>query len=405
MNRATINKISECRICNSPEIVSVLKLEKMPFTDEFIKNNDIGKEYLANIEIGICNNCGSVQNLNDTDMEQYYNEYTYTVQSSQFAMDFMKTVANRIHANFFSNRINPKVLEIGSGSGEQLFYFKELGFKVLGIEPSEKLSEFANNSGIKTLTSFFDENTKEVVDEEFKKVDLVISSYTFDHIPRPVEVLKNIYSILSDQGYIMLEVHNLNLIKERNEFCLFEHEHYTYLNENTMTQLLNFNGFEVKTFELLTNAEKRANSLLVIAQKSIKNENISISISDELTSIKKLSENIYTSINNFDEWLIANSSKNIVAYGAGGRGIMTIAALKNSDKINFIVDKNPKDKDIYSPKSHLKVYGLEIFNEIKPEIIVVFSFGYFDEIKEELTVKYGLTSAKFISILDILKTN
>jgi SAM-dependent methyltransferase len=377
----------------------------MPFTDEFIKKNDIGKEYLANIEIGICNNCGSVQNLNDTDMEQYYNEYTYTVQSSQFAMDFMKTVVNRIHANFFLNSINPKVLEIGSGSGEQLFYFKELGFKVLGIEPSEKLSKFANNSGIKTLTSFFDENTKEVVDEEFKKVDLVISSYTFDHIPRPVEVLKNIYSILSDEGYIMLEVHNLNLIKERNEFCLFEHEHYTYLNENTMTQLLNFNGFEVKTFELLTNAEKRANSLLVIAQKTIKNENISFSIPDELTTIKKLSENIYTSINNFDEWLIANSSKNIVAYGAGGRGIMTIAALRNSDKINFIVDKNPKDKDIYSPKSHLKVYGLEIFNEIKPEIIVVFSFGYFDEIKEELTVKYGLIFAKFISILDILKTN
>jgi len=404
MNSVTTKRIQSCRICKSEELEIVLNLNKMPFTDEFVSHENIGNEFLSDIEIGICNNCGSVQNLNDTDMSMYYNEYTYSVQSSGFAMNFMKLLANRIKINYFKNYDSPKILEIGSGSGEQLLEFKKIGFDVLGIEPSQKLSDYANNIGVKTLTAFFDENTKKVVDSDFTQVDVVISSYTFDHIPRPVEVLENIYSILTDNGLVVLEVHNLELIRERNEFCLFEHEHYTYLNEETLKNLLSLTGFEVLDFNILQNNEKRANSLLVVARKNINNKKIlDVDSKVEVDRIKKLSDNIYKSIFNLEYWLNDNSRKKVVAYGAGGRGIMTLAAIKNSHLVKYIVDKNPKSKNIFAPKSNLPVYDVDKLGIDKADIIVVFSFGYFSEIVEEVSLKYGYNKNQFISILDILK--
>jgi SAM-dependent methyltransferase len=396
-------KISNCRVCSSQSLSNVITLDKMPFTDEFITDDKIGHEYLADIEIGICANCGSVQNLNNTDMDDYYSEYTYTVQSSNFAMSFMKKLSENIKNYYFSKNKSPKVLEIGSGSGEQLMEFKTLGFDVIGIEPSIKLSDYANCRGILTVPSFFDENTTEIIDSKFRKVDLVISSYTFDHIPMPSPVLVNIFNILNDDGILVLEVHNLDLIRERNEFCLFEHEHYTYLNENTMTYLLNLNGFDVLSFDLLTNSDKRANSLLVSAQKKVEPlKLIDYSLEEQSFNASKLSDNIFNSISNFENWLEKNSQKTIVAYGAGGRGIMTLAAIKNADIIKFIVDKNPKDSNIFSPKSNLPVFDIAKLSDDRVDIIIVFSFGYFNEIVEEVTSKFGYSKSQFISILDIL---
>lgn len=401
-----INKISNCRVCNSEGIESILLLPQMPFTDEFLKKERIGKEFLADIEIGICYDCGSVQNMNNTDMDEYYNDYTYSVQSSPFAMRFMNTLAFRIKEAYFTNNEKPKVLEIGSGSGEQLLEFKKLGFDVLGIEPSNKLSDYANSIGVTTICAFFDENSEKTILAHFNKVNLVISSYTFDHIPSPRPVLENIYNILDEDGILVLEVHNLDLIQKRNEFCLFEHEHYTYLNHQTISYLLNVSGFKVISFDILNEKEKRANSLLVVAQK-VKElvDPIKYNIKLETTNALTLSSNINISIKNFEAWLEENSDKKIAAYGAGGRGIMTLAAIGNYNRLAYIVDKNPKAIKICSPKTHLGVYNLDILSQQKVDIIIVFSFGYFDEIVEEVCKRFEYNKSQFISILDILNNN
>ena len=406
MNKKLVKRqpIDHCRICASKELEKLITLSKMPFTDEFISHDELGNEYLADIEIAICKICGSTQNINNTDMVEYYFDYTYSVQSSSFAVNFMKILANRVKNTYFKKNLNPKIIEIGSGSGEQLLEFKKIGFDVLGIEPSDKLSKYANSIGVKTLTTFFDEKSKRVVEKNFEIVDAIVSSYTFDHIPQVNEVLKNIYGILKMDGLLIIEVHDLELIRERNEFCLFEHEHYTYLNENTLTQLLNKNQFKVLTLDLLTSEEKRGNSLLVVAQKSFNSKSIGINVENEISKLIHLDYEIKSSINRIDQWLTKNRNLKIAAYGAGGRGIMTIAALKKSSIIQYIVDKNPKSSNIYSPKSHLPVYGIEQLGKNPVDKILIFSFGYYKEIINELSLRFSYKSDQFVNILTLLGT-
>ena len=46
MNKITKSKIQYCRICNSEQLEDVLKLDKMPFTDEFI--TELKLEHISN---------------------------------------------------------------------------------------------------------------------------------------------------------------------------------------------------------------------------------------------------------------------------------------------------------------------------------------------------------------------
>src|SRR5205085_5849748 len=125
--------------------------------------------------------------------------------------------------------------------------------------------------------------------------------------PRPVSVLKEIHSLLKPGGIMIHEVHDLELIKKRNEYCLFEHEHYTYLNERTMSFVLGQNSFETDTFQLLSQKEKRANSLLVSARKTDSIRNYPIDVEFEVRELKALNENVKSSIDRIQSWLKENS--------------------------------------------------------------------------------------------------
>lgn len=82
---------------------------------------------------------------------------------------------------------------------------------------------------------------------------------------------------------------------------------------------------------------------------------------------------------------------------------MTIAALKDYSNIQYIVDKNPKAKNIFAPKSHLPVYDISELGRTRADYILVFSFGYYNEIVAELGEKFNYRPSQFISILELLE--
>jgi len=390
----------KCRICDSRKLKEVVVLPLMPFTDEFVNNERKGQEYLSDITIVTCTECGITQNLNDTNMDNYYNDYEYSVGSSGFANQFMRTLASKVNNNYFNDiDFIPTVLEIGSGSGEQLEMFKTVGFNVIGVEPSSYLSNVSNKKGILTINDFFYDGMIKKIPKEFQKLDCIISSYTFDHIPYLNETFQALKKLIKQNGKLVIEVHDLDLIINRKEFCLFEHEHYIYLNKKTAKYLFEKNGFEILSFEILNDKEKRGNSLLIIAELNNRTIEKKIDVLNQISKVGTLNKNIYSTIEKIDNWLEKNKNKKIVAYGAGGRGVMTISALKNFSKFNYVVDKNPKGQDVFLPKTHIQVFKPEELSENIADLIFVFSYGYFNEIVAELK-QYGYEKKQFVSLLD-----
>ena len=80
---------------------------------------------------------------------------------------------------------------------------------------------------------------------------------------------------------------------------------------------------------------------------------------------------------------------------------MTLAALKNSNYLDFLIEKNPKSNAIFSPGSSLPVVNLDHLKNNSVNEILVFSYGYIDEIKKDLS-SYGYNTSQIKSFIDIM---
>ena len=107
-------------------------------------------------------------------------------------------------------------------------------------------------------------------------------------------------------------------------------------------------------------------------------------------------QNLETFVNHFT----ADGQK-LVGYGAGGRGVMTLAAMKNANRLAYVVDKRPKGDGLLMPKTGLRIFPISQLRSEHADKILVFSFGYMNEIQEELA-PLGYQSHQFHSLIDVL---
>lgn len=405
MNKIDITKRKKCRICGNENLKKWVTFQDMPLTDN-MKYENLNSEFLHDIDIYVCISCFSSQTLTDISYNEYYNDYNYSVNQSQLANKFMNNLCNKLWEKY-KLKNGCKVLEIGSSDGSQLSYFKNKGAKVLGVEPSEELCSVSNNKGIPVYHSLFDENIISKIPEDFIKVDLAILEYTFDHLPEPMSMLNIIKGMLNENGLLVIEIHDLEKILERKEYCLFEHEHTIYMSKETIKDALARDGFEVVSFDLLEGNEKRANSLLVVAKLKAENAEVTIRNKDNIYNLetyKNFNKELNSSLKKLNQFINdnINSGKRIAGFGAGGRGVMTLAAIPYGNKISFICDNNTMMEGLYTPKTHIKIVNPSYLKENPVDILIVFSFGYIEEIKQQIKTITD-KDIKVINLLDILK--
>lgn len=384
----------------------------MPLTDDFIPTERVGGEYLGDINVFVCEDCLSAQTQHNVDMGDYYEDYQYAVGASPTASRFMRLLAENLLGKYRSGDSGVKVLEVGSGDGGQLIAFKELGCEVLGYEPSSSLARIAEDKGIPTIQGLFTDESARTLPAEWQQTDVVMLSYTFDHLPHPREFVAAARSILDgERGLLVVEIHNLQRIFERQEYCLFEHEHSIYLTEATAAALCAREGMTVIDFELLPEADRRANSLIFVAAPSgsalaKKFGPAPITTPTDFSRLAFYDEQaalIQRGIVNLDAFVerVTAGGQTLAGYGAGGRGVMTLAAMKTASKFRYLVDKKPKRPGLHVPKSGLPLVGIEALRDQPVDEILVFSFGYMREIQEELAA-FGYQPHQFHSLLDVL---
>jgi SAM-dependent methyltransferase len=299
---------------------------------------------------------------------------------------------------------------VGSGDGEQLLAFKETGCLVLGYEPSSVLCEVARDKGIPTIQGLFTSDSAARLPADFQAVDVLMLSYTFDHLPDPRSFLATARSILNkEHGLLVVEVHDLEKILERQEYCLFEHEHSIYLTEATAARLCGMESFEIIDFNLVPERERRANSLIFVATPAGSRlaarataPRTSVAF-DDLGFYEGAGARIRQGIANLEAFVegVTASGKRLAGYGAGGRGVMTLAAMGNASRLSYLVDKKPKRQGLVVPKTGIPLVDVEALRSDPVDEILVFSFGYMQEIQAEVGAM-GYAPARFHSLLDIL---
>jgi len=348
-----IRSLSQCRACHSRRLRQFLHLPQMPLTDDFIPLERFGEEFRHDLEVFVCEDCHTAQTQHDVDMGDYYEDYQYAVGTSEMACRFMRLLAVNLLAKYHAERKGLRVLEVGSGDGGQLVAFKNLGCEVIGYEPSSVLTRAAESKGIPTIQGLFTAHSVQQLPAAFNPVDVVMLSYTFDHLPQPREFLATIRSILDpDHGLLVVEVHDLEKIFARQEYCLFEHEHTIYLTTATACGLAAREGMTVIDFDLVPEVDRRANSLILVATPQgsrLAGQFAAVHPTappefDDFDFYLRQADLIQHGIANLDAFVnrVTAAGKSLAGYGAGGRGVMTLAAMSSAGRLRYLADKKPK---------------------------------------------------------------
>ena len=383
----------------------------MPLTDDLVSVDRFGSEFVHNLVVYWCHDCRTAQTLHDVEMSDYYRDYRYTVSASPFACRFMRRLAEQL-GHRFGVRRGDRVIEIGSGDGFQLKCFQNLGAEALGFEPSESLAKTAESNGVPTIQTLFDSGGIDRLPSDMRQAQVLLLTYTLDHLPEPRGFPELAHKILDpDRGLLVVEVHDFAEIVSRCEMCLLEHEHTVYLTSVTMQRFLDSCGFQLLCTDLLPDTERRGNSLLVVAAPKTSRYDASCHGSDtgqsEFETYERM-ERFRLEVETRKETLrryIANrkaEGKTLGGYGAGGRGVLTLAmAGITSTELEYVCDQNSSFHGLYTPVTHVPVVSPAHVDAHHVDELLVFSYAYMDEIAESLGSFIG-RGGKLTSFLDIV---
>jgi hypothetical protein len=235
-------------------------------------------------------------------------------------------------------------------------------------------------------------------------------TYTFDHLPDPPQSLEAMRRMLDpESGVLILEVHDLDRILARGESCLFEHEHTIYCSASTLQGLLARSGFALVSIDLVPEAARRANSLLAAAAPS--GSRWAASAMPPLPpgpfgtvdACVRAGQDVQRALERIRTWITSRMAGGVrlAGYGAGGRGVMTLAAVARSGDFAFVCDANPALHGLRCPGSDVVVVPPDRLADAPVDEVLVFSFGYLDEIAASLA-GFRLRGGRLVSLLDVM---
>ena len=410
MNKFKVKtKHNSCRACNSKNnnLHHFFHVTDLPMPEGHISEEE--NEYVHDIDIFWCEKCGMVQTQLDLDLDKYYENYIYTTGESNYVEEYMQNFAKTLCDKYKFSK-GSVIVEAGSGDGVQLRKFKELGCSVIGVEPSYKLSLKAEKIGIPTIVDFFETDVANQIKNKYESVDAVIIQYTFDHLQKPSEFVADVYNLLGNNGILVIEVHDFEKIYERNEACLFTHEHSIYPTFSSISNLLDIHNMKIIDTNVVVERERRGNSIVIVAAKKIHTglevdepDSIILQKLKEHASYNLFSKNVYKAHEKLHSYALEKKRNKIkiAGYGAAGRGVdTTVLAKLNNNMLDCVYDMNKGFHGKKMPVSHLEVKNPnELFSD-NPEELIVFSYGYIDEIRE----LYKDHPVRVISMLDIMNS-
>jgi 2-polyprenyl-3-methyl-5-hydroxy-6-metoxy-1,4-benzoquinol methylase len=113
-------------------------------------------------------------------------------------------IEEKITLNFIGNVKNQKVLDIGCGTGRYCKLLADRGAKVVGIDPSARMLEYAKRKI--THDCKFELRLERIEDAEFPTghFNVVVCALTLGHIPELEPVIKKLSHTIKSRGRLII---------------------------------------------------------------------------------------------------------------------------------------------------------------------------------------------------------
>lgn len=195
-----------------------------------------------------CVNCG-IHFLNPVpivddfyESEQYRKDYNITLEKQKYWDIAINENELRISRMGIKTFVDKSVIDVGVGPGMFLDIIHGVAKETIAVEPAKFFhEELAKKHRVYSYTS-------DVVSDQ-KKGDVVLSFNVIEHVPHPIDFLKELYEITNNNGTLFLMTPNhddilMELIPEVFQPFYYRTAHLYYFDAKSIAYCLEQAGFQ-----------------------------------------------------------------------------------------------------------------------------------------------------------------
>jgi SAM-dependent methyltransferase len=385
----------KCRHCAKALSVMFVDLGATPVANDYLASDNSNEVYYP-LRTYVCESCRLVQ-LEDfkrsTDL--FADDYAYFSSVSTTWLDHACRYADSMERRLKLGATST-VVEIASNDGYLLQYFKAKGIKVLGIEPSRSVAEYAiREKGIPTKVLFFGREVAEQTVAEGFVADLIAANNVLAHVPDINDFVTGCRELLKPQGVATFEFpHLLNLIR-LGQFDTIYHEHFSYISLLAAVRIFAANGMKVfdveehpthggslRVFACRFDASwlrtPEVDKLLAVEHDAGLDRNeIYGSFAEKVRETKRALLTLLIRLK--------REGKTIVGYGAPAKAntLLNYCGI-GRDMLDFTVDRSLHKQGKFLPGTRLPIRAPEEIDRVRPDIVMILPWNIREEIIRQM---------------------
>ncbi|OBF76905.1 methyltransferase [Mycobacterium sp. 852002-51613_SCH5001154] len=379
----------ECRLCGEPAAIEFLNLGQQPLANKYPTEAEFAAEDFFPLQVFFCPTCKNVQLGTIVSRERMFEDYYYLSSVNQGLVEHFEDLAQQLASARF-------VVDVGSNDGILLRPLQKLGVKALGVEPSINVSKIANDQGLETLTSFFDLSAAERIEESHGRADVIVASSVFTHLENPSGFIDTVKRLLTDDGTFIVEVEYIGAILASTQFERFYLDRIFYYSLTSLAKLFDAHGMSITHVREIA---PHGGSLQVFVQRagrqpaSDATRQLIAREEKGLTeeTLREFRRNVDLQVSAFKDQLAEyhHAGLRVAGYGSPAR-VATICNYGGigPSEIPFTVDDSPLKQNKFTPGTHIPIVPKSYLDEHKPDVLVVFAYEYFDDIKKKTDGAY-----------------
>jgi len=385
---------NQCRDCNSPNLIKFLDLGQQPPANSFLKADELNDpERTFPLEAYFCRNCNLAQLTHVVNKDLLFRNYIYFSAGMPKVSPYWQSYAEHIIANYLTADKNSLVVEIGSNDGILLKFFKDSGYKILGVDPAINIAKIAEKRGVPTLTEFFNDAVAKQIVKQYGLAMAIMGNNVVAHIDDHQTLCRGIKTLLHPNGIFVMEAPYLVDMFENLSYDTIYHEHLSFLAVRPLQKL--FDKFSLEICDAMVVPSQGQSLRLFIGHKNTRpvSKNVQSLVNKELGykldqeesyfNLAKRVENSKTKLFNLLKDL-KKQNKKIAAYGAPAKGntLLNYCGI-GTDILDYALEDLPSKQGLYAPGTHIPVVTRNYAETHLPDYYLLLAWNYTPAILEK----------------------
>lgn len=373
--------------CGSSDLEQFIDLGNQPNGNVFLSAEHLHQEQMFSCIMLVCTQCWQVQIKDFPPVDTMFANHPYISGLNQPVVAHFENLA-RATVSKFSMPENSLVLDIGANDGTLLKKFRDLGMRVLGIDPCQQVQTLSRKAGITVLQTFWNQQSGQSMQQLGIYPDLITATAVFYHVEDIHSFIQGLKIVMKQHTVFCVQCVYLKDVIEKVQFDHFYHEHTMIHAIGPLKRVFSAHGLRLLDVDFYP--IHGGSFVLYVGREDFPaptSEKIATAINEEEKAglyqlqtyrnfAMRVQQNKHALVSLLTE--LKQSGQRVFGLGAPVKGNTLLNYYGvGTDLIGCLTEVNPEKTGRYAPGSHIPVISEHDVDK-QPDYYLVLSWNFLD---------------------------